>query len=137
MRLQVGYDQRSRWHELTLWEHSCLTLCQLPQHLNLRWAGWLHDIGKPFVRTDKPDRSNYVHHELVGADIVYGLGKRLKWSSERLEAVSVLVREHMTVDNELSAADNRSKTRADYRRVFGTTALGTTDTNAPHRDRLV
>lgn len=95
MRLQVGYDQNSPYHKLTLWEHSVATMLRVPNDISLRWAALLHDVGKPFVRTDKSDRSNYAYHEVVGALLVQGIGKRLKWSNERTQTVTELVREHM------------------------------------------
>ena len=110
MRLQVGYDQHSPYHQLDLWSHSIATVQRVPPDAPLRWAALLHDIGKPFARTDKPDRSNYVNHELIGADMVYGIGKRLKWSNERLQKVEMLVREHLGENSPLYEADAASTT---------------------------
>lgn len=110
LRLQVGYDQRSPYHELNLWDHSVTTLRLAPNHVNIRWAALLHDVGKPFVRTDKPDRSNYADHELVGAQLVYGIGKRLRWSNERIETVASLVRDHLDDDDSpIACADSESR----------------------------
>lgn len=96
LRLQVGYDQNSPYHSLKLWEHSVSTMLRVPKDPALRWAALLHDVGKPFTRVDKKDRSNYMHHELVGAMIVAGIAKRLRWSNERTHAVITLVRNHMS-----------------------------------------
>lgn len=109
LRIQVGYDQRSPYHKLTLWEHSVSTLLRVPVDITLRWAALLHDIGKPYVRTDKTDRSNYVHHAAVGALLVQGIAKRLRWSNERTDSVVTLVRDHMTDDTSpLAHADAES-----------------------------
>lgn len=108
MRLQVGYDQHSPYHELDLWSHSIATVERVPAEPVLRWAALLHDIGKPFARTNKPDRSNYVDHDVIGADIVYGIGKRLKWSNERIQQVETLVLEHLQTDSPLHTADAAS-----------------------------
>lgn len=108
--LQKDYDQNSDWHEFTLSEHSLRTVEGVPKDVTLRWAALLHDIGKPFVRTEnKRGRSNYVFHELVGSEMIYGIGKRLKWSNERLNAVMELVRTHLNENNPLRKSDNQSK----------------------------
>lgn len=109
LRLQVGYDQHSPYHKLDLWNHSLSTMLRVPRDVNLRWAALLHDVGKPFVRTDKPDRSNYAYHEVVGAMLVQGIAKRLKWSNERTHAVAKLVGEHMSdTGSPLAHADGLS-----------------------------
>lgn len=110
LRLQVGYDQNNRNHSLTLEQHSFGVVDKLPKDLTLRWAGLLHDVGKPFVRTENPKgHSNYVFHELIGAEMVYGIGKRLKWSNERLNAVQDLISHHLEDTSPLRKADNASK----------------------------
>jgi tRNA nucleotidyltransferase/poly(A) polymerase len=112
LRIQSGYDQNSDWHELSLVEHTIRTVAATPTDLTLRWAALLHDIAKPFVRTDnKRGTSNYVFHDVVGAELVYGIGKRLKWSNERLQAVQELVKSHLSDDSPLRAADNGSKAK--------------------------
>src|SRR6266542_566809 len=112
LRLQVGYDQNSDWHELTLLEHTIATVGKVPKILNLRWAALLHDIGKPFVRTDnKRGSSNYVFHDAIGAELIYGIGKRLKWSNERLRIVKELVGYHLDDASPLRQADNSSKSK--------------------------
>lgn len=113
LRLQVGYDQRSPYHKLALWEHSVSTLLRVPADINLRWAALLHDVGKPFTRTDKADRSNYVHHDIVGGMLVLGIARRLRWSNDRTDQVAALVRGHMTDDDSpLAHADGESTQHA-------------------------
>ncbi|MFB9654781.1 CCA tRNA nucleotidyltransferase [Pseudarthrobacter oxydans] len=110
LRLQKDYDQNSDWHEYTLDEHTARTVTGVPAEPDLRWAAWLHDIGKPFVRAEnKRGRSNYVHHEVIGAEIVQGIGRRLKWSNERTERISQLILHHLEDDSPLRQADNSSK----------------------------
>lgn len=96
LRLQVSYDQNSPYHKLDLWEHSVSTMLRMPRDITLRWAALLHDVGKPFARIDKKDRSNYTYHEVIGAMIVAGIARRLRWSNERTHTVVTLVRDHMS-----------------------------------------
>ena len=81
---QVGYDQDSPYHELTLWEHTLSTVDQAPNDMTLRWAALLHDIGKPAARTaNKNGYSNYIKHDMIGAELAAGIAQRLKFSNER------------------------------------------------------
>lgn len=110
LRIQIGYDQNSDYHELDLWEHTLATVSKVPKDINLRWAALLHDVGKPFVRTDNVrGTSNYVFHDTIGAELVHGIGKRLKWSNERTAAVRELIANHLSDESPLREADNSSK----------------------------
>ncbi len=115
LQLQVGYDQNSRYHDRTLFEHTVAVVEATPPDVTLRWAALLHDVGKPFVRVDKPDRSTYARHELVGAEIVERIALYLKWSNRRREDVRRLVLEHMEADSPLRAADDGAKAAAGER----------------------
>jgi tRNA nucleotidyltransferase (CCA-adding enzyme) len=109
-RLQNDYDQNSDYHAFALDLHTIATVSLLPKDITLRWAAFLHDIGKPFVRVEnKRGTSNYMHHQVVGAEIVYGIAKRMKWSNDRTAKVCDLVRSHLQDESPLRAADNESK----------------------------
>jgi poly(A) polymerase len=71
----------------------------------MRWAALLHDIGKPFVRQEKPDRSTYIKHDLLGAELVSRIGYQLKWSNDRRTKVHDLVLNHMREDSPLHGPD--------------------------------
>lgn len=105
LTLQVGYDQNSPYHALNLWEHTLAVVDGVPAEIDLRWAALLHDIVKPFVRTEKHDRSNYIKHDLLGAELVTRLALYLKWSNDRREAVRDLVFGHMQASSPLREAD--------------------------------
>lgn len=110
--LQVGYDQNSSYHELTLWEHTLSTVEKSPRDLDLRWAAFLHDVGKPFVRTEnKNGYSNYIMHDMVGSYIVEGIAARLKWSNDRRKFVVETVLHHLEDASPIREADNASKVR--------------------------
>lgn len=107
--LQVGFDQNSRYHDRTLFEHTLAVLGATPPDITLRWAALLHDVAKPYVRIDRPDRSTYVHHDLLGGELVMRTALYLKWSTRRREDVGRLVAEHMRPDSPLKAADDDAK----------------------------
>jgi putative nucleotidyltransferase with HDIG domain len=127
LSLQLNYDQNSAYHNWYLDEHTSKVVEACPKDLNLRWAALLHDIAKPFVRTNsvklkkidyydegiKHDalltKTNYIGHEILGAEMVKRIALHLKWSNERTEAVVNLVRHHLEDDCPLREYDNLGK----------------------------
>ncbi len=131
LQLQLNYDQNSNYHSFTLEEHTKRVVMATPKDLDLRWSALLHDIAKPFVRTDKeiiiskedlknPEpvkvekmetgiKTNYIGHEKLGADIVLRLAAHFKWSNERRDNVVGLVRNHLEDDCQLREYDNMGK----------------------------
>jgi tRNA nucleotidyltransferase (CCA-adding enzyme) len=109
--IQIGYNQNSKYHSLELWEHTLMVLDNVDKDINLRWAALLHDIGKPYCSTynTKTGYNNFIKHDLIGYDLVKQIGISLKWSNDRIEAVSKIVLEHLRDDSPLKYADNLSK----------------------------
>lgn len=109
LAIQVGWDQDSPYHELDLWNHSVKTMELVKYDLNIRWAGLLHDVGKPYVRTrNRQGYSNYVGHELVGAELVKKIGNYLRWSTSRTTRISELVRLHLEEESPIGYADGEA-----------------------------
>lgn len=106
LAVQIGYDQRSPYHELDLWQHTLKTVRLSPPELYVRWAALLHDIGKPYVQiANSRGYSNYTHHDVVGADMVGKIAYYLKWSKERTAAIKTLVRNHLHDNSPIGKAD--------------------------------
>jgi len=119
IHLQVGYDQFTPYHSLTLWQHTKEVVALAPQVLDLRWAALLHDVGKPFVAREKAKNFvrddvevpqwTYIDHAIVGAELVAGIAARLHWSKQRTETVTNLVANHLSEDSPLKEHDNHSR----------------------------
>lgn len=106
LAIQVGWDQDSPYHDLPLWEHTIQTVQLMPPDITLRWAALFHDAGKPFTRVkNRRGYSNYVSHELVGAELAEKTGRYLHWPNERTAQIRYLVRHHLEPDSPLRAAD--------------------------------
>lgn len=131
LQLQLNYDQNSQYHKFSLDIHTIKVVAATPKDLDLRWSALLHDIAKPFVRTDKEVtterkdinnpkpvkveriktkiKTNYIGHEKLGADMVLRLASHFKWSNDRRDNVVELVRNHLEDDCPLREYDNMGK----------------------------
>ncbi len=113
MQLQKDYKQNSQYHNYNLDEHTIKVVEAIRKDtddLNLLWAGLLHDIAKPFLRTEnKKGYSNYIKHEILGADMVKRISTHLRFSNERTETIIELVSHHLEDDCILRKYDNEGK----------------------------
>ncbi len=108
--LQVDFNQDSPYHTLDLWQHTMAVVAGVNASLELRWAALLHDVGKPFVaRLNSKGYTNYLRHDIVGAEIADKIGWHLRWSNERRETVVSLIRDHLRDDSPLKEADQVAK----------------------------
>lgn len=107
--LQVGCDQNNPHHALDLWNHTLAVVDFLPAQIELRWAGLLHDVGKPFALREKSTHSTYVTHEVIGAELAARIGYGLRWPKTRVKSVPMLVYTHMDEGSPLREADLRAK----------------------------
>jgi putative nucleotidyltransferase with HDIG domain len=95
--VSFGFDQQNPHHHLSLDEHMFQTVVFAAQSsAEVKLAALLHDIGKPATQVFGDDGvAHYYHHEAQGADITRTILQRLKCSTELLEMVVKLVRNHM------------------------------------------
>lgn len=110
IQLQYNYEQNSYYHDFYLHVHTALVVSHVPEDLDMRWAALLHDVAKPFVRTEHPKgHSNYINHELLGAEMVDSIFRRLKMSNARRETVKELVLNHLKSSSVLKPYDDANK----------------------------
>lgn len=81
--------------EPALMEHLVATVEAVKPELHLRWAAFLHDLGKPATRIQDGTRVHYFGHEQAGEKLAAALLERLRFSRAFMEKVLVLVRRHM------------------------------------------
>lgn len=110
LSLQFKYEQNSKYHKYLLHQHTMIVVSICPKDIILRWAALLHDIAKPFTRTENPKGySNYINHELLGAKMANTIGRNLMWNNERRIKVVQLIKEHLEENSTLKAYDNMGK----------------------------
>jgi len=107
MAAAIGFEQESRWHELTVDEHTFEVVqaaADLGYPLRIRLAALFHDLGKPQVAWRGNDgRLHYyakpgyaVHsHEQVSAELAAEALDRLRYPTELRKRVVRIVRGHM------------------------------------------
>ncbi|MDP2624582.1 MAG: HDIG domain-containing protein, partial [Candidatus Peregrinibacteria bacterium] len=62
--------------------------------LNLKWATFLHDVGKP-VTFKLKERIRFDHHAQEGAKIANTILRRLKFSKKDIDHITWLIEHHM------------------------------------------
>ncbi|HXH97832.1 MAG TPA: HD domain-containing protein, partial [Gaiellaceae bacterium] len=103
----VGFDQESRYHDLTVDEHTFAVVQAAADRgfsLQVRLAALLHDLGKPHVGWRGRDgRLHYYAkpgttgrgHDQVCAEIAAGVLERLRYPNALRDRVVRIVRRHM------------------------------------------
>ena len=103
----IGFDQESRYHDLTVDEHTFAVVQAAADQgfsLPVRLAALFHDLGKPIVGWRGHDgRLHYyakpgfaAHgHDQVGADLAAGALSRLRYPNALRKRVVRIVRRHM------------------------------------------
>jgi poly(A) polymerase/tRNA nucleotidyltransferase (CCA-adding enzyme) len=88
--LEADGVEQKLFHKYDVYEHSLRT-CDIA-HDTVKLAALLHDIGK--VRTDMGN-GHFYGHDVVGAQMVEDILKRLKFGKQDIDKVVKLVRNHM------------------------------------------
>lgn len=106
-----GFAQPLEYHrEGDLWDHMIKSVQALDEDssLALRWAVFLHDVGKTETFSVE-DRIRYDHHAAVSADIAKNILKRLCFSKKIIDEVYWLIKHHMSVYQVLDMAVGRRR----------------------------
>lgn len=91
----VDYDQGSKYHNSTLYEHTARAVEAAPPTVEMRLAMLLHDIGKPACRTVGEDgECHYYGHGERSAEMSEQLLRALKCDNALRERVVEIVRYH-------------------------------------------
>jgi tRNA nucleotidyltransferase (CCA-adding enzyme) len=105
--LAVGFDQESRYHDMTVDEHTFSVVQAAADHgrpLAVRLAALFHDLGKPHVAWRGTDgrlhyyaKAGYAakSHEQISAELAEAALSRLRYPTELRKRVLRIVRAHM------------------------------------------
>lgn len=111
LNLQKNYNQNSPYHDFDLWTHTKKVVCNVPfENLDLRWSALLHDIAKPFVRTEnKNGYSNYINHDILGAQMSSKVSNYLKFSNNRKNYIFENILNHLGANSSLKKYNDMGK----------------------------
>ncbi len=94
-----GVDQRKDYHHKDVFLHTCIVVdnvAKVSDNIWLRLAALLHDIAKPQTKKFVEEIGWTFHgHDEIGARMMKGLFKRLKFPLNHLDYVEKLVRLHL------------------------------------------
>lgn len=92
-----GLDQRTKYHIYDVFEHTAWVVHHSPATPLARWAGLLHDVGKPDAFfTDEEGVGHMYGHPKVSEEHVRAIAKRLRFSRAFTHDLALLVRYHDT-----------------------------------------
>ena len=95
LEAEVGYDQRSPYHNRTVWDHTLCAVKNIPAEPAFRVAMLFHDIAKPVVGVlDDNGRGRFVGHPAKGAEMADEILRRMKFPNDLREKIVELIRYH-------------------------------------------
>ena len=109
IRREMDVPQRTRYHHLSVLDHSLATMAAMPPRLDERLAGLFHDIGKRATTTIKArtGEEQYIGHARAGADMTRRILTRIGYEPELVDRVVRWVARHM--DLHMAAKDGHSE----------------------------
>jgi putative nucleotidyltransferase with HDIG domain len=82
-------------HRYDVFGHAVAAVEAIRPELPLRLAAFLHDVGKPPLRTEDERGIHFYGHDERGAEMAEAILKRLAYSNEIIHTVTALIRHHM------------------------------------------
>ncbi len=97
--LVEGYKiSQNKHHIYDCYEHAIESLRYATKrnfNFSVRMAALLHDIGKPQSKSGSGESATFYNHEMIGAKITRNILRRLKFSKNDIEKITILVRYHL------------------------------------------
>lgn len=91
----VGFDQGSKFHNSTLYEHTARAVEAAPPRVEIRLAMLFHDLGKPQCKsTDERGECHFYGHAAISAEMAGELLRALKCDNALRERVTHIVHYH-------------------------------------------
>lgn len=108
IRREMEMPQRTRYHRMSVLDHSLDTMARMAPRLDERLAGLFHDIGKRRSTTikERTGEEQYIGHAGVGARMTREILERLGYERDVVERVTRWIARHM--DLHMAARDGHS-----------------------------
>ena len=131
----VGFQQHNPHHIYDVFTHMAMVTDSLPQEPVLRFAGILHDIGKPDCMTmDEQGVGHFYDHARISAEQADAILRELKSPTAFREDVVWLVRHHMDLYAPKPGSVRRALSRYGIQRLRMLCALQRADMGGKDRD---
>jgi poly(A) polymerase len=95
-----------------------------PREAWLKWAAFLHDIGKPATAKMIKGRLRFFEHEHVGASLALQVARRLRCSRQESHLLALWVRNHMRSGNLAAASRITDRALSRFFRDLGEEGVG-------------
>ncbi len=96
----IGFDQKNPYHDKDVFDHIMSVVDYTPCNIKTRLAALFHDIAKPAsFSVDEEGIGHFYGHNIKGGKLTKKILKRLKFDNNTIEAVCILVKEHMNMPN--------------------------------------
>ena len=100
------------------------TIGGYPRSAWLKWAAFLHDIGKPATAKVIKGRLRFFEHEHLGAGLAVQAARRLRCSRQEAHLLGLWVQNHMRTGNLAAAARVTDKAFSRFFRDLGEEGVG-------------
>lgn len=91
----IGLEQNNPYHKFSVDNHIYESLKHIEALPHLRWAMYLHDIGKGYTKTtDEQGIDHFYKHPVVSEKLAKQIMKKLKFDNKTFDKVSKLIRFH-------------------------------------------
>ena len=95
LEICVGVDQPGGFHKYDVFEHTIRVIDATPPVLHVRMAALFHDINKPQHKRIVEKGATFYGHEGSGAKTAVKVLKRLRYPTDFIKQVTMLVERHM------------------------------------------
>lgn len=87
-------EQNNIHHVHNVGDHILKSIACVPKNLTLRWAMFMHDLGKPFTRTADVDGDHFKGHEEMSINIAERIFDKLKFSNAEKSTIKTMIKYH-------------------------------------------
>ena len=105
----INFDHKNPNHNLDVFNHTLKALEVSEDDFLIRLVLLLHDIGKPYVCTEKDGIRHYKGHEQKSKELAQKILKRLNYNKEFIEEVCMLIEKHDTLLTEETLIKNKKQ----------------------------
>lgn len=99
----VNFDQRTKYHNKTVYEHIMCVVNNTEDVLKQRVAALFHDVAKPKTMTfDENGQGHFFGHDEKGAIIAENFLKSFGYSNTFIKDVKALILEHMKIQVDMT-----------------------------------